>query len=163
MILDIGCGSHRRASSHIKKCIGMDTRKGPGVDVVHDIETFPWPFEADTFERLIAWHVFEHLKPWLMIDVMNECWRILQEDKEFDIGMPCPGTSAFYQDPTHVRTWNEATPLYFDPAHKAYLNYKPQPWTLVSIRRYLKPLPVGVPLGIPNEAFHFVLRKRAHV
>lgn len=164
MILDIGCGQQRRATNHIHECLGMDKYAGPGVDVVHDIETFPWPFKDETFDRLVAWHVFEHLKPWLMIDLMNECWRVLQAGKDFDIGMPCPGTASFYQDPAHIRTWNEATPYYFDPSSRSYLNYTPKPWQVVSIRRYPKKVPPGVPSPlIPNEAFHFILRKRAYV
>jgi len=38
MKLDIGCGWSKRAGF-----VGMDKRNLPGVDIIHDLEIFPYP------------------------------------------------------------------------------------------------------------------------
>lgn len=123
--LDIGCGPNKHPGA-----VGMDRRKLDGVDVVHDIEEFPWPFPDETFDKVLASHVIEHLKPWLMIDLMNEIWRVTKVGGQLLVAMPYAGSPGFYQDPTHIKTWNENTPLYFDPAHGLYGIYEPKPWQI---------------------------------
>ena len=36
--LDIGCGANKAPGF-----VGMDMRALPGVDIVHDVEQYPWP------------------------------------------------------------------------------------------------------------------------
>lgn len=57
--LDIGCGANKASEDFI----GMDVRPLPGVDIVHNLEKFPWPFENDTFSLVHASHVLEHINP----------------------------------------------------------------------------------------------------
>lgn len=125
--LDVGCGERKQANS-----VGMDRRAIPGVDVVHDVEVFPWPFEDDVFSHIVMSHVMEHIKPWLSIDVMNEMWRIMRMEGQLMMAMPYPGSYGHWQDPTHIRPWNEATALYFDPDREGSMwgIYKPKPWKL---------------------------------
>lgn len=123
--LDVGCGGNKQPN-----CIGMDRRKLPGVDVVHDLEVVPWPLKADTFSRIVMSHVMEHVKPWLVIDVMNEMWRVMKVDGLLCMAMPYPGSHGHWQDPTHIKPWNETTPLYFCPGNELYEIYKPKPWKL---------------------------------
>jgi len=56
--LDVGCGASKNEGF-----VGMDVRPLPGVDVVHNLEKFPWPFEDDTFSLVHASHVLEHITP----------------------------------------------------------------------------------------------------
>ena len=126
--LDVGCGEGKTEGA-----IGMDRRAVPGVDIVHDIEAVPWPFEDATFTRIIMSHVVEHLKPWLVIDIFNEMWRLLKPGGILMIATPYAGSFGFWQDPTHTKGWIEATPSYFDPEHASqlYYIYKPKPWQIV--------------------------------
>lgn len=124
--LDVACGSNKQQG-----CCGMDKRKLDGVDVVHDLEEVPWPFEDETFTRIIASHIVEHLKPWLLVEIMDEAWRILRPEGVLLIATPYAGSYGFHQDPTHVHGWNEATPTYFDPEKPLYAIYMPKPWKIV--------------------------------
>jgi SAM-dependent methyltransferase len=124
--LDVGCGEAKQ-----QNCVGMDRRALPGVDYVHDLEVVPWPFEAGTFSRIVMSHVMEHIKPWLVIDVMNEMWRVMKVDGVLLMAMPYPGSHGHWQDPTHIKPWNETTPRYFDPdCPELYEIYKPSPWKI---------------------------------
>ncbi len=129
LYLDIGAGDNPHPGA-----VAMDKRARENIDVVHEIEDTPWPFPPDSFDKIIASHVIEHLKPWCMVDVMDEAWRVMKVDGEFLIAMPYAGSFGFYQDPTHTKAWNEATPAYFDPEYKGghlYQVYKPKPWRVL--------------------------------
>src|SRR5689334_3181533 len=98
--LDLGCGANKQPD-----CIGMDKRKLTGVDVVHDIEETPYPFEDETFTRVIMSHVMEHIDPRRSVDVMNEIWRITKVDGVLMLAMPYAGSFGHWQDPTHIKPW----------------------------------------------------------
>lgn len=108
----------------------MDRRALKGVDVVHDVEVLPWPFKGSTFTRIYMSHVMEHLKPWLVIDIMNEMHRVMQPGGVLMMSMPYPNSHGHWQDPTHIKPWNETTPRYFDPDCELYQIYKPSPWKI---------------------------------
>ena len=57
--LDVGCGGNK----HGPDWLGIDKRALEGVDIVHDLEVFPWPLEDETVIRAIASHVVEHINP----------------------------------------------------------------------------------------------------
>lgn len=54
--LDIGCGKFKDP-----EFTGMDINDWPGVDIVWDLEKFPWPIEDNTFEYIMVNHVVEHI------------------------------------------------------------------------------------------------------
>ncbi len=133
--LDVGCGENKQPY-----CVGMDKRAAHGVDVVHDANVLPWPFEDSTFDRIYISHLMEHLFPWLHLEILNELWRIMRPEGDLVMAMPYPGSPGFWQDPTHIKSWNEATPLYFDPyggnatgteLTTLYSVYRPRPWRKV--------------------------------
>ena len=57
--IDIGCGGNKQGS----EWIGMDYRKMPGVDIVHDITMFPWPIPDEAMSLAVTSHVIEHINP----------------------------------------------------------------------------------------------------
>lgn len=124
--IDIACGGNKN-----KGFIGLDKRDLPGVDIVMDLEEFPWrQIPESSCEVAVCSHFMEHLKPWLTIDFMNEVWRILEVGGTFAISVPYAGSRGFWQDPTHVNGLNEVTWQYFDPSFPLYGIYKPKPWKL---------------------------------
>ena len=126
LILDIGCGNNKYPNS-----IGMDKRAIIGVDIIHDMEQPPWPIENEYFDQAKMLHVMEHLKPWLVIDIMNEVWRILKFNGELELIMPIAGSVAFYSDPTHIKSWNIYTVEYFNINSNFRNIYSPKPWKVV--------------------------------
>lgn len=125
ILLDIGCGEHKQPGF-----TGMDKRKLPGVDIVWDLERFPYPLPAESCLTVIGSHIVEHIKPWLMLDFMNELWRITKVNGQLGFVHPYGVNTLFVQDPTHCNPCNEATWQYFDPAYPLYNVYKPKPWRL---------------------------------
>jgi SAM-dependent methyltransferase len=56
--LDIGCGANKQPDF-----VGMDFRALPGVDIVHNVELFPWPLPNDCVSVAMASHLLEHINP----------------------------------------------------------------------------------------------------
>lgn len=56
--IDLGCGANR-----IPGFIGVDIRAVPGVDVVVDLEKFPWPIPDECASTVACSHVLEHIVP----------------------------------------------------------------------------------------------------
>lgn len=127
MLLDLGCGTNKQP-----QFIGIDKRKLPGVDIVHDLEDFPWPLEDESCLTVVGSNIIEHIKPWLTIDFFNECWRILKPDCQLVLSTPFGGSPNYYHDPTHCNPFTDKTFLYFDPliAPEMWELYQPKPWRL---------------------------------
>ena len=124
--LDIGAGEIKRPNF-----IGLDKRDLPGVDIVHDLEVFPYPLPDECCLTIVGSHIMEHIKPWLLVDVMNELWRIMKEHGRLALSMPYGTSFGYVQDPTHCAPWNQATFQYFDPSFPLYQIYKPKTWSIV--------------------------------
>jgi ubiquinone/menaquinone biosynthesis C-methylase UbiE len=123
IMLDVGCGFNKQPGY-----TGMDRRAVDGVDIVHDAEDLPWPLDADSCGVVTMSHLIEHIKPWLQIDVIDECWRVLEPGGLLFIATPYATSYGYSQDPTHCSPWNEATSEYFCPGHPLYEVYRPKPW-----------------------------------
>jgi len=132
--LDIGCGGNKQG----KDWVGMDYRALPGVDIVQDLEEFPWKDLPDNSVTVAtATHVVEHINPakGVFINFMNEVWRVLKPGGQFAIVTPYAGSHGYWQDPSHINPCNETTWKYFDPEDKItqgmlYGIYQPAPWQI---------------------------------
>ena len=136
IFLDIGCGANRQ-----KGFVGMDIRDLPNVDIIHDINSHPWPLPDESVKMAFASHLVEHIPPVMIgengtrfpfIEFMNEVWRVLKVHGEFWIALPHGSSQGYLQDPTHINSCNEATWDYFCP-HRAsglWTIYQPQPWAV---------------------------------
>ena len=113
--LDVGCGEKKHAGF-----VGMDRRKLADVDIVHDLEVVPYPLPDGCCVEIVASHVYEHLKPWLSLVVMDEWWRLLMPDGVLVVTVPYGVSARFVQDPTHCNPANEHTWEYFDPRFGLY-------------------------------------------
>jgi len=125
--LDIGCGTKK-----FEGFTGLDKMKIPGVDIVHDLEVFPYPLDDESCEFIIGSHIIEHIKPWFTIEFFNELWRIMDWNGILRLMYPEGGSYSFWQDPTHCNGFNVTTFQYFDPEYKMYYEiYKPRPWKIM--------------------------------
>lgn len=130
--LDVGCGSNKQPSF-----VGIDYRELPGVDIVHNLEEFPWPLPDESVLVAMASHVVEHINPagGKFIEFMNEVWRVLKPEGEFIISTPYAGSPGYWWDPTHCNGCTEMTWEYFDPispltSGEFYKIYRPLPWKI---------------------------------
>ncbi len=106
--LDVGSGRHKREGA-----VGLDRVALPGVDVVHDLESFPWPFGDSEFDEVFATQVLEHLHAFL--PAMEEIHRILKPGGRLYVAVPDYRSERAFRDPTHVRFFTEQTFDYFTP------------------------------------------------
>lgn len=109
--LDIGCGRNKLEGS-----VGLDVVPLDGVDVVHDLNCFPYPFPENTFDYVRVIHVIEHLQS--IIKTMAEIHRIAKPDAEVDIVTPHHTDSSSWQDPTHIWHLNSRSFDFFEEEFK---------------------------------------------
>lgn len=128
--IDIACGANKQGP----EWVGIDFQKLPGVDIVHDIETYPWPIPSGCAEIVVGSHIAEHINPAKLgfIHWMNEIWRVLKPGGQLMLALPYGVSFGYVQDPSHVNPCNEATWYYFDPEHQSgfYRFYQPKPWKI---------------------------------
>ena len=79
--LDVGCGQYK-----VPGAIGIDRYDWPGVDVVHDLDKYPWPFETDAFSRIVCRHSLAHLVN--VVAAMEELHRITRPGGSVEILTP---------------------------------------------------------------------------
>ncbi len=134
--LDIGCGDRKRNGF-----TGMDVVSLDGVDVIHDMNEVPWPFEENTFEEIILDDVLEHSKNFL--GVLSELYRISKHGCIIKISVPHFSSDNMYSDPTHTIFFSSRSFNYFDKSlkykHSFYLenvNFKIRT-VHISFREYL--------------------------
>jgi len=95
--LNLGCGSKIE-----DKAVNVDKYSAVGIDVVHDLDVIPYPFESASFDEVILDNVLEHLeKP---IDVLDEIYRLLKVGGTTKIVVPYFRSLWSYVDPTH-KSW----------------------------------------------------------
>lgn len=110
--------------------VGMWDTAHADATVVHRLTELPWPFADETFDRIFCFHRIERVPPWQVLDVLNECWRILRANGALVLSVAYAGSPACRQDPTFVKGWTEHTAKYFAYTEPAWKAYQPNPWTI---------------------------------
>lgn len=114
-----------------KGFLGMAGRSHSNVDIIHDPEKFPWPFDSNSCHVVIGHFVIQRIKPWLMVDFMDEAWRIIKAGGQLALSTNYAGSPGYWSDPMNCNPCNESTFFYFDPQYKdLYSYYEPKPWMI---------------------------------
>ncbi len=93
-ILDFGCGPKKTPGA-----IGVDKVAFAGVDVVWDLEKFPYPFKDDSADGAVLSHCIEHFDD--PIAVLREVSRIVRAGGRIRILTPHFSSMNVYSDFTH--------------------------------------------------------------
>ena len=105
-VLDVGCGTAK-----VNGAIGIDRVNLPGVDVVHDLNKFPWPFDSESFDAIYMNDIIEHLTD--TIRVMEECYRLLKSGGRVYIRVVYWNHKYAFSDPTHVKFFSDISFEFF--------------------------------------------------
>lgn len=106
--LNIGCGN-----DVLEGYINLDVAKLPGVDVIHNLREFPWPFDGNMFEEIKMIHALEHLPN--TIRTIEEVWRITKHEAKVTIRVPYWNCWHSIGDLTHVKRFHQKSFDFFDP------------------------------------------------
>jgi hypothetical protein len=91
--------------------INSDVVALPGIDVVHDLDVAPWPWEDGSIQEIRAMDIFEHVGDPIVF--MNEACRVLKSGGVLRIRSPHWKSESAYCDPTHRRFCTERTWSYW--------------------------------------------------
>ena len=109
--LDIGCGKNK-----IKDAVGIDRVNLQGVDIIRDLNEFPYPFEDNSFDEIYATHVIEHLNS--IVEAMEEIYRLAKPNTKVVIVTPHYSDYMSWADPTHKWHLTTYSFRYFDPEYE---------------------------------------------
>ena len=96
MILHLGCGT-----VPMPHAVNVDRVAMDGVDVVHDLDVYPWPFGDGSFVEVKAQQLFEHIAD--PVAFMAEVWRVLAPGGLLLLRVPYYKSDNAFTDPTHRR------------------------------------------------------------
>ncbi len=116
MRLNLGCGSQA-----LPGWVNSDMAAIPGVDVVHDLDVIPWPWEDGSATEVRAFDVFEHVND--PLGFMAEAHRVLGERGVLRIHTSYWRSESSYTDPTHKRFCTERTWDYWIPGTDYHSRY----------------------------------------
>jgi SAM-dependent methyltransferase len=105
--LNLGCGTTR-----INGFTGVDYLPLGTVDVVHDLNQFPYPWPNGSVQEVLMDNVLEHLDD--VVAVMEEIYRILIPGGRATIIVPYAKSEGALVDPTHKHFFTERSMEYFD-------------------------------------------------
>jgi hypothetical protein len=151
LTLNLGSGKDWR-----KDCLNADIQASKNPDWVLDITKVPWgetirtrlgelEIKPGMFETILANDVLEHISD--LVAAMTNCKELLQVGGQMHIHVPYDLSFGAWQDPTHVRAFNEKSWLYYTDWHW-YLGW-PDRFEMTHLEMRLSE--VGQALKLPQE------------
>ncbi len=116
-VLHFGSGSKKLQGSTTVDILNL-----PNVDVVHDLNVYPWPFEDNSQDFIFGHNVFEHLKD--IVSVMNEVHRILKPGGRVLITVPYFRSVDAFSDLTHKQFFTSQSMEHFIESGSTASNYQ---------------------------------------
>jgi SAM-dependent methyltransferase len=101
--------------------INCDWIAQPHIQKVFNLLEYPWPFDDNSADEMMARDVLEHMPMFTPdnksnpIEFVRECWRILKPGGKLFMTMPHWQSHNLWIDPTHIRGYDEKSFDYFDP------------------------------------------------
>jgi len=114
--LDVGCGINKLPGS-----IGIDRNARSKADVLCDLDHFPFPFRDNSFARLQAIHVIEHVSD--VMRTMEEFHRLVVPGGTILLATPHYTDFSSFCDPTHRWHLNSFSFRYFGQDNAGYGYY----------------------------------------
>ena len=115
-ILDLGCGSKK-----VKGAFGIDSLKLDGVDLVHDLNSFPYPIAHGIWDLVYLDNVLEHLDS--PLEVLDEVFSLLKPGGKCVIDVPYFRSHWAFVDPTHRHFFTAKSLRYIDVNHPVSYRY----------------------------------------
>ncbi|MEQ1877296.1 MAG: methyltransferase domain-containing protein [Bdellovibrionia bacterium] len=115
-VLHLGCGRKKEIGA-----FGVDLVKFPEVDLVHDLDSFPYPMKSDSFEKVLAIDVLEHVGN--LVGAVDEIYRVCRDGAEVHITGPYATSMDRHHDPTHKRGFTRLTFDYFIEGSEHFQRY----------------------------------------
>jgi ubiquinone/menaquinone biosynthesis C-methylase UbiE len=107
--LNLGCGAD------IKKGFdNLDFVKNPGVDLVCDLNKFPYPIKDNTYDEIYARFILEHVNDF--VEVTSELHRILKPRGKLIVEVPYDASYSTWSNFQHKRGFNLKTFAMFVPS-----------------------------------------------
>jgi ubiquinone/menaquinone biosynthesis C-methylase UbiE len=113
--LNLGCGLDVR-----KGWVNLDVAPLKGVDVVHDLNVLPLPFQNEEFDHILCKDILEHFD---YPPLLRELHRILREGGVMEICVPHFTSQDNFIDPTHKRLFSFQTFGFFVKGSKFERDY----------------------------------------
>ncbi len=126
-VLDVGCGEYK-----ISGAIGIDRRNWPNVDVVHDLNCYPWPFPDDSFDRIVCRHSLPHLDD--VVRAMDELHRIARPGATVEVVTPHFTSDNCFTDPTTRAFFGHRSMDYFCVDRPLKYRYSDRQFRLREVR-----------------------------
>jgi SAM-dependent methyltransferase len=125
VVVDLGCGAHKTSGA-----LGVDAVALPGVDMVHDLRTRPYPLPESFADEVVLSHVLEHFAD--PLPIMEEVWRITRPQGRVLIRTPHFSGRYAWKDPTHLRAFTSESFHYF--GENGYSYYTQARFRVASVR-----------------------------
>lgn len=104
--LNLGCGRDIK-----KNYINLDKVKLDGIDIVHDLNKFPYPFKDNEFDEVLCQNILEHIND--PIKVMEEIWRISKPNAIIKVQVPYWASKGAVSHLEHKHYFDEGSFNYF--------------------------------------------------
>ncbi len=122
--LNLCCGNDYREG-----WVNVDVNKETRCDVVHDLNSFPYPFEENSFDEVRIIDGLEHLDD--VIAVMEEIHRICINGAKVEIRVPHFSSLLAFTDPTHKHFFSTQSFDYLTGGFEDYQFYSKARFRLV--------------------------------
>lgn len=136
--LNIGAGNSTQKIQEFKNWVNLDILHFPNVDVIHNLNSYPWPFPDNAFKVVHASHIIEHLD---VDKALNEIVRIVKPGGFIQIRVP-HHSSPFKRLSHTYEGWNlETFSQHYREASAysdLYLEQKQVKFIIFSAKRYME-------------------------